>query len=101
MADARRDSNYVTTLLGVSSSDQVTPVILWADETTHRFLVDATVSSAELDGHGSVGDGIVTLSTAGTRQQLSSQACKRVVIEANASNTKHIVTGKQIGRAHV
>lgn len=42
MAEAKRDGNFVTTLLGVSSSDGVTPVVLWADETTHRLLVSAT-----------------------------------------------------------
>jgi hypothetical protein len=42
MANSKRDENFVTSLLGVSSSDGKTPVVLWADETTHRLLVDIT-----------------------------------------------------------
>ena len=41
MAEAKRDENSVPTLLGVSSVDGVTPVVLWADPTTHRLLTDA------------------------------------------------------------
>jgi hypothetical protein len=41
MAEAYRDENHVPTLLGVSSVDGVTPVVLWADPTTHRLLTDA------------------------------------------------------------
>lgn len=41
MADAKRDSNYVPTLLAVSNADGVTPVVLWADPTTHRLLVSS------------------------------------------------------------
>ena len=42
MADAKRDNNYVPTLLAVSNADGVTPVTLYADPTTHRLLVSAT-----------------------------------------------------------
>lgn len=38
---AKRDENSVPTLLGVSSVDGVTPVLLYADPTTHRLLTDA------------------------------------------------------------
>lgn len=44
MADAKRDSNYIPTLIGVSNADGVTPVVLWADPTTHRLLVDYLTS---------------------------------------------------------
>ena len=40
MADAKRDSNFVPTLLAVSSVDGVTPVVVYANPTTHRLLVD-------------------------------------------------------------
>lgn len=40
MADAKRDQNFVTTLLAVSSVDGITPVTLYADPVTHRLLVD-------------------------------------------------------------
>ena len=39
MAQAPRDDNQVTTLLGVSNADGTTPVVLYADPTTHRLLV--------------------------------------------------------------
>lgn len=42
MAEARKDQNYVSTLLGVSNVDGTTPVVLWADPTTHRLLVSAS-----------------------------------------------------------
>ena len=42
MAEAKKDANKVSTLLGVSNADGVTPVVLWADPTTHRLLVSAS-----------------------------------------------------------
>ncbi len=39
-ANASRDQNRVTTLLGVSSADGTTPVKIYADPTTHRLYVD-------------------------------------------------------------
>jgi len=47
MAEAPRDNNQVTTLLAVSNADGITPVVLWADPTTHRLLVSA-VSTADI-----------------------------------------------------
>lgn len=44
MADAKRDANYITTLIAVSNADGTTPVTLYADPTTHRLLV--SLSSA-------------------------------------------------------
>lgn len=41
MSQAKRDENSVPTLLGVSSVDGITPVVLYADPTTHRLLTDA------------------------------------------------------------
>lgn len=49
MAEAKRDGNFVTTLLAVSSVDGLTPVTLYANPTTHRLLVDLT-------GGGGTGD---------------------------------------------
>lgn len=46
MADAKRDNNFVTTLLAVSSSDSQTPVAIEADPTTKRLLVDANISAS-------------------------------------------------------
>lgn len=40
MENAKRDENFVPTLLGVSSVDGETPVPIYADPITHRLLVD-------------------------------------------------------------
>lgn len=40
MAQAKRDQNFVPTLLAVSSMDGSTPTTVYADPTTHRLLVD-------------------------------------------------------------
>jgi len=49
MAEAKRDNNQVTTLLAVSNADGITPVVLWADPSTHRLLVSyAVVSLSEI-----------------------------------------------------
>lgn len=45
MADASRDGNFVTTLLGVSSADGKTPVPVYVDPTTHRLKVDSAAGS--------------------------------------------------------
>lgn len=39
MAEAKRDGNYIPTLIAVSNADGSTPVTLYADPTTHRLLV--------------------------------------------------------------
>lgn len=44
MAEAKRDANRVTSLLGVSNADDLTPVRIWADPSTHELLVKASVS---------------------------------------------------------
>jgi hypothetical protein len=45
MGNAKRDQNYVPTLIAVSNADGVTPVTLYADPTTHRLLVSTAVLS--------------------------------------------------------
>lgn len=42
--NASRDSNYVTTLMGVSSADGVTPVLVQVDPVTGRVLVQTSAS---------------------------------------------------------
>jgi hypothetical protein len=48
MGDAKRDNNYITTLLAVSNSDGTTPVTLYADPVTHRLLVSAIGTSTDV-----------------------------------------------------
>lgn len=45
MANAKRDGNFTPTLIGVSNADGTTPVLVYADPTTHRLLVDLGSSS--------------------------------------------------------
>lgn len=65
MSEAYRDGNFVTTLLGTSSSDGVTPINVYVDPVTHRLLVDidggsGTVTSVSFTG------GIISVATATT-----------------------------------
>jgi len=46
MADAKRDSNYVPTLMGVDYSDLTTPELIGVDPATSRMLVSAVVTSS-------------------------------------------------------
>lgn len=45
MTDAKRDNNYVPTLIGVSSADGITPVLVYVDPITHRVLVQSASGS--------------------------------------------------------
>ena len=56
MAEAKRDNNHVPTLIAVSNVDGETPVVLWADPTTHRLLVS---SDGGLSGPGSSTDNAI------------------------------------------
>lgn len=40
-ANASRDENFVPTLLGVSSTDGITPVPIWANPDTHALYVES------------------------------------------------------------
>lgn len=50
MANAQHDGNFVPTLLGVSSSDGVTTVPIYADPTSHRLLVNSTGGGGTIGG---------------------------------------------------
>lgn len=45
MAEAKRDENFVPTLIGVSSADGSTPVTVYVDPVTHRLKVDLAAGS--------------------------------------------------------
>ena len=49
LENAKRDQNYVTTLMGVDMSTGLVPTKVYVDETTHRLLVSAVVTSS-VDG---------------------------------------------------
>lgn len=48
MAQAKRDDNFVTTLLGVDSIGFSTPTTVAVNTTTHAMIVEATISTAGL-----------------------------------------------------
>lgn len=69
MVDAKRDQNYVTTLIGVSSVDGVTPVTVWVDPVTHRLLIQnaagglGTVTSVSVTTANGVSGSVATATT--------------------------------------
>jgi len=94
MADEviKRDANRVTVGGGVGNDSDLEIIQDRHDTTSKRKLVDAL---SEQIGHSAVSDGTRTVSSAGTRVQLSatSVACKRVFIQALDTNTGVIVVG--------
>src|SRR3990167_10651618 len=85
-----RNSNQVPSMQVKSNVDDDADVILWGDPTTHRLLVDAELEEI---GHGAVGTVIDLVTTAGTAEQLASNACKRVIVTAMPDNTGIIAIG--------
>lgn len=67
--NAKRDQNYVTTLIGVSSVDGVTPVTVWVDPVTHRLLIQSagggtgTVTSVSVVTANGVSGTVATATT--------------------------------------
>lgn len=68
MGEAKRDANYVPTLIGVSSSDGTTPITIYVDPTTHRMLVDlaggsGTVTSVSVVTANGISGSVATATT--------------------------------------
>lgn len=61
MTEAYRDGNFVTTLLGTSSSDGVTPINVYVDPVTHRLLVDISGGAGDVVGPASSTDTAIAL----------------------------------------
>lgn len=55
MSNASRDENSVPTLLGVSSSDGVTPVPVYVDPSTHRVLASGIGTTGPIGPTGPTG----------------------------------------------
>lgn len=89
MADAKRDNNRIPTLLAVSNADGVTPVVLWADPTTHRLLVDLPSAGGTIGGStGGVTRAIIIANgTGGATVQASG-----ITIDANNNIILPVVT---------
>ena len=100
MGDAKRDANYVPTLIAVSNADGSTPVTLYADPTTHRLLVSSTAVATPAgsdtqvqfnDGGAMGGDaGFVYNKTTDTATLAGNLKCEDLEIED--SNASHYLT---------
>lgn len=67
--NAKRDQNMITTLIGVSNVDGVTPVLVWVDPVTHRVLTQSgsggtgTVTSVSVVTANGVSGSVATATT--------------------------------------
>ena len=50
MAQAPRDNNGITTLIGTSSTDGSTPVAVYANPTDHTIVIDDNTTGSDLSG---------------------------------------------------
>ena len=92
MSNAKRDDNRIVTLLAVSSADSTTPVVIEADATTKRLLVNATLASSEPSPSTLIAF-ITDIPTAGTRVQLASNTILAGVLQAPSTNTGNVFIG--------
>ena len=92
MSNAKRDDNRIVTLLAVSSTDSTTPVVIEADATTKRLLVNATLASSEPSPSTLIAF-ITDIPTAGTRVQLASNTILAGVLQAPSTTTGNVFIG--------
>lgn len=81
MADAKRDNNYVTTLLGVSLADLTTPIPVAVDPATNRLLVQATISGSASDG--AIVDGANSAIKATVFDYTNSNPIAAIIVDTN------------------
>lgn len=105
MAEAKRDSNRIPTLLGVSSVDGVTPVNVYVDPVTHRLLIDSatvgTVTSVSVVTANGVSGSVATATTTPaitlTLGAITPSSVNKVTITAPATSaTLTIANGKTL-----
>jgi hypothetical protein len=93
MNNSERNQNYVPSLTLKSNAGDSADVLGWADPSSHRMLVNATITGSIGGGVSAIGDGTATVASAGTAVQLSTVTCTKVIIQAHESNTGTIVIG--------
>ena len=77
MADAQRDSNYVTTFMGVSLDDLRTPLNVVIDPSNNRLMVSAIVTSSASEAVTAVLAGEKVVAASATPEALaSSTSCR-------------------------
>lgn len=95
MAEAKRDGNYVTTLLGVTDDANQTPTNLIVDPTTKRLKVSATLSAALEDLSDvvitNVQDGDVLTYDSGTGDWINEAAAGGGDFSGPASSTDNAI----------
>ena len=99
MADAQRDSNYVTTFMGVSLDDLRTPLNVVIDPSNNRLMVSAIVTSSASEAVTAVLAGEKVVSASATPEALaSSTSCSYVLIQAKSDNTSSVFVGNNSGQ---
>lgn len=88
---AKRDPNYVTTIMGVDLTTGLLPTKIYVDETTHRLLVSAVVTSNP--SPSTIVAFRTTITTAGVAVQLGSNSIVGGILEAPSTNTGVIYIG--------
>jgi hypothetical protein len=95
MENAKRDQNFVPTLLGVSNVDGATPVPIYADPVTHRLLVDlpsgtGTVTSVSVvSANGFAG----TVATATTTPAITLSTTVTGILYGNGTSVSALTIG--------
>jgi len=92
MADevSSRDVNRVTVATGVTDDSSKDITQLRVDPISKKLLV---IALSELSGHAKVGNGSLTITTAGSRVQLPSISCKTLTVQAGENNVGVVVLG--------
>ena len=98
MANAKRDSNRVPALIGVSEADGATPTNVFVDHTTNRLYVDAAITSGLSSQTGVVDGeaidaadlGFLALGTDGSNYQV-------LATDASGNLQVDIVSGSTVG----
>lgn len=63
MATGYHDNDHTATLMAVSSADGKTPVVVWADPSTHRILTSSTTTTVYTETPTGAIDGVNTTYT--------------------------------------
>lgn len=95
MASAPRDDNRIPSLVGASSSDASVPVVVYADPTTHRLLVDSSGGSGSSATQVVVTSGTVNINTGTIYVKIEDTAGNSITSTGNALdvNLKNAIGG--------
>lgn len=103
MAQAPRDENHVPSLLAASSTDGITPVVVYADPTTHRLYVDASVTLSSVSGNLSNNTAAPSSDNIGALTAVASVAApsytdgRQVLLSTDLSGSLRVVGSLSVG----